>query len=150
MGGRACHPLASFLQICRKSPESNSMSAEMYCTFSQEQLLGLVSFFGHLKVTQDHQTSCGSQFSDTGSNIFSNEKKIVLVFASYLQKKCTFHHVNISVNIFKGFCFAIYSHGGHLGYVTWTIYINFHSPFQPMLHMKFGFDWPSSFREEDL
>ena len=25
--------------------------------------------------------------------------------------------------------FAIYSHGGHLGYVTWTIYINFCSPF---------------------
>ena len=25
--------------------------------------------------------------------------------------------------------FAIYSHGGHLGHVTLTIYINFHSPF---------------------
>ena len=25
--------------------------------------------------------------------------------------------------------FAIYSHGGHLGHVTWTIYINFCSPF---------------------
>ena len=24
--------------------------------------------------------------------------------------------------------FAIYSHGGHLGHVTWTIYINFWSP----------------------
>ena len=46
--------------------------------------------------------------------------------------------------------FAIYSHGGHLGHVTWTIYINFCSPFLRMLHMKFGFDWPSGFRGEDL
>ena len=45
--------------------------------------------------------------------------------------------------------FAIYSHGGHLGHVTWTIYINFSSPFLRMLHMKFGFDWPSGFRGED-
>ena len=51
--------------------------------------------------------------------------------------------------IFKGF-FSIYSHGGHLGHETWTIYINFRSPFLRMLHMKFGFDWPSGFREEDL
>ena len=41
---------------------------------------------------------------------------------------------------------TIYGHGGHLGHVTWT----FRSPFLRMLHMKFGFDWPSSFRGEDL
>ena len=29
--------------------------------------------------------------------------------------------------------FAIYSHGGHLGHVTWTIHINFHCPFLMML-----------------
>ena len=46
--------------------------------------------------------------------------------------------------------FAIYSHGGHLSHVTLTIYINFCSPFLRMLHMKFGFDWPSGFRGEDL
>ena len=46
--------------------------------------------------------------------------------------------------------FAIYSHGGHLGHVTLTIYINFHSHFLKMLLIKFGFDWPSSFMEEDL
>ena len=46
--------------------------------------------------------------------------------------------------------FAIYSYGGHLGHVTWTIYINFRSPFLRLLQMKFGFDWPSGFREEDL
>ena len=50
--------------------------------------------------------------------------------------------------IYKGF--AIYSHGGHLGHVTLTIYINFHSLFLTMLHIKFGFDWPSGFREEDV
>ena len=46
--------------------------------------------------------------------------------------------------------FAIYSHGSHLGHVTMTIYIYFHSHFLTMLFIKFGFDWPSSLREEDL
>ena len=46
--------------------------------------------------------------------------------------------------------FAIYSHGGHLGRVTITIYINFHSPFLRMFHTMFGFDWPNGLREEDL
>ena len=36
--------------------------------------------------------------------------------------------------------FTIYGHGGHLGHVTWTIYINFRSPFSRRLHIKFGFD----------
>ena len=30
--------------------------------------------------------------------------------------------------------FAIYSHGGHLGHKTMTIYINFLSPFLRMMH----------------
>ena len=46
--------------------------------------------------------------------------------------------------------FSIYSHGGHLGHVTLTIYIYFLSPFPRTLHMKFGFDWPSGFRGEDV
>ena len=46
--------------------------------------------------------------------------------------------------------FAIYGHGGHLGHVTWTIYTNFRSPFPRRLHIKFGFDWPSGFRGEDV
>ena len=50
--------------------------------------------------------------------------------------------------ILKGF--AIYSHGGHLDHVTWTIYTNFTYHFLRMLHMKFGFDWTSGFRGEDL
>ena len=41
--------------------------------------------------------------------------------------------------------FAIYSHGGHLGHMTLTIYINFHFLFLRMLHIKFGFDWLCSF-----
>ena len=40
--------------------------------------------------------------------------------------------------------FAIYTHSGHLGHVT----LNFHSPFLTMFHIKFGFDWPSGFRED--
>ena len=44
--------------------------------------------------------------------------------------------------------FDIYSHGAHLGNVTLTIYTNFHSLFLRMLHIKFGFDWPSSFTED--
>ena len=44
----------------------------------------------------------------------------------------------------------MYGHGGHLGHVTWIIYIHIDNPFLLMLHIKFGFGWPSGFREEDL
>ena len=50
--------------------------------------------------------------------------------------------------IFKDF--AIYSHGGHLGHVNLTININFHCPFLTILRIKFGFDWPSGFRADDV
>ena len=46
--------------------------------------------------------------------------------------------------------FTIYWHGGQLGHVTWTTYINFRSPFPRRLHIKFGFDWPIGFRGEDV
>ena len=46
--------------------------------------------------------------------------------------------------------FIIYGHGGHLGHVTETIYINFSSPFVWMLLMKFGFDRPQGFGREDV
>ena len=42
----------------------------------------------------------------------------------------------------------IYGRGGHLGHVTWTIYIHFRPPFPRRLHIKFGFDWPSGIRED--
>ena len=44
--------------------------------------------------------------------------------------------------------FTIYGRGGHLGHVTWTIYINFRSPFPRRLHIKFGFDWPAVSEEK--
>ena len=46
--------------------------------------------------------------------------------------------------------FTIYGHGSRLGHVTWTIYTKFGSPFLRMFHMMFGFDWPSSFKGEDI
>ena len=46
--------------------------------------------------------------------------------------------------------FTINGHGGHLGHVTWTIYINFRSPFPRRIHIKFGFDWSGGFRGEDI
>ena len=46
--------------------------------------------------------------------------------------------------------FTIYGRGGHLGHVTWTIYINFLTPFPRRLFIKFGFDWSSRYRGDDL
>ena len=46
--------------------------------------------------------------------------------------------------------FTIVGHGGHLGHVTQTSRSNFRSPYPWTLHIKFHFDWPSSFREKDL
>ena len=46
--------------------------------------------------------------------------------------------------------FTIYSRGGHLGHVTWILRSIFCLPYSWMLHIKFHFDWPSSFREEDF
>ena len=44
----------------------------------------------------------------------------------------------------------MYGRGGHLGHVTWISRPNFRLPYPWMLHIKFHFDWPHSFREEDL
>ena len=52
--------------------------------------------------------------------------------------------------VFYVLFFFIYGHGGHLGHVTWTIYVNSLPHFLRMLHMKFGFDLSSGFRGEDL
>ena len=45
---------------------------------------------------------------------------------------------------------TIYGRDGHLGHVTQTPWTNFRSPIPLRLHMKFGFDRPSDFGEEDL
>ena len=41
---------------------------------------------------------------------------------------------------------ALYRHGGHLDLWTMTIFINFQSPFNTRLHMKFEEIWPRGFR----
>ena len=41
--------------------------------------------------------------------------------------------------------FTIYGRGGHVGHVTWTVWINFCSLNPWRLYMKFGFNWPSGF-----
>ena len=51
--------------------------------------------------------------------------------------------------IFEGF-FTIYGRGGHPGHVTQTPQTNFRSPIPLRFHMKFGFDRPSGFGDEDL
>ena len=53
-------------------------------------------------------------------------------------------------NDFEGFFFTIYGHGGHLGHVTWIIYIHFGFSYLKILLIKVCFDWPSGFRIEDL
>ena len=49
--------------------------------------------------------------------------------------------------IFEG---VLYGRGGHLRHVTQMQRTNFRSPYPRRLHIKFGFDWPSGFREDLL
>ena len=72
----------------------------------------------------------------------------VELYSLMLQAKFQNHSSSGSEEEYNGFTF--YSHGGHLGYLTWTnhSYINFHSPFLMMLHLMFYFDWPRGFRED--
>ena len=49
-----------------------------------------------------------------------------------------------------GRVFTIYGHGGHLGHVTQMPRTNFRSNYPRRLHIKFGFDWPCGFGQEDL
>ena len=65
-----------------------------------------------------------------------------------LHAKFQDHRTSGSGKIFKGF-YHIWAWWPSWS-VTWTIYINFGSTFPRMLHIKFGLDWPSGFREEDL
>ena len=50
---------------------------------------------------------------------------------------------------FWGF-FTIYGRGGHLGHVARMPRTNFRSIYPRKLRIKFGFDWPSGFRGEEL
>ena len=49
-----------------------------------------------------------------------------------------------------GVVFTIYERGGQFGHVTWISRSNFRLLYPWMLHINFHFDWPSSYREEDL
>ena len=51
-------------------------------------------------------------------------------------------------NFLRGF--TIYGRGGHLGHVTQMPQTKYRSPYPRRLHIKFGFDRPSGFGEEDL
>ena len=44
--------------------------------------------------------------------------------------------------------FTIYGRGGHLGHVTQMPRTNFRSPYPRKLHIRFGFDRESGFRED--
>ena len=46
--------------------------------------------------------------------------------------------------------FTIYGRGGHLGHVTLMPQKNFCSPYPRRLEIKFGFNRPSGFLEEDV
>ena len=46
--------------------------------------------------------------------------------------------------------FTIYGLGGDLGHVTQMPRTKYRSPYPRRLHIKFGFDRTSGFREEDL
>ena len=67
-----------------------------------------------------------------------------------LHAKCQDHRISGSGEEDFLKVFTIYGHGGHLGHVTCTIYINFLSHFPRRIHMKFGINWPVGFREEDV
>ena len=45
---------------------------------------------------------------------------------------------------------TIYGHGGHLGHVTPMPRTNFRFLYPRRLHIKFGFDRSSGFKEEDV
>ena len=44
--------------------------------------------------------------------------------------------------------FTKYGHGGHLGHMTMMQSTNFRCPYPLRIHIKFGFNWPSGFRED--
>ena len=46
--------------------------------------------------------------------------------------------------------FTSYGHGGHIGPVTWIIYIHIGFPFLYMLHFKLGLDLPAVSEEKTL
>ena len=112
---------------------------------------GLFSLTGHVDNLRQSDPSAPARYLQPPSE---TEKIIYIKFveleSQMLHAKFQDHRPSGSgeEDFFK--VFTIFEHGGHLGHVTWTIYINFRSPFPRRLHIKFGFDWPSGFRGEDV
>ena len=82
---------------------------------------------------------------------------MVILLSNYDGLKSPMQHTKFRGNRPTGsgeedFCvvFTIYGLGGHLGHVTRISRANLSSRYPWMLHIKFHFDWPSTFREEDL
>ena len=78
-----------------------------------------------------------------------------MIYISFVELDCLMLHAKFQNHRPSGSgeedflkVFAIYSHGGHL--VTLTINTNFRCPFQTINNIKFGFDWPSGFRADDV
>ena len=46
--------------------------------------------------------------------------------------------------------FTIFGCGVHIGHVTQMPRISFRPPYPKRLYIKFGFDWQSGFREDDV
>ena len=55
-------------------------------------------------------------------------------------------HAKFQVHRTSGAREELYGRGGHLGHVTWTIYITYRCPFPRRLHIKFIYfmTWPST------
>ena len=68
----------------------------------------------------------------------------VMIYINFVELLSLMLHAKLPSGSGEDFyrLFAIYSHGGHLGHVTLTIYINFHSPSLRIFNKTFGFDWP--------
>ena len=72
-----------------------------------------------------------------------NGRKFIMLHATFQDHRTI---SSVEEDIFT----IINGHGVHLGHLTGTIYIKLLSPFPRRLYMKFGFDWQSSFRKEDV
>ena len=81
---------------------------------------------------------------------------MVIIYTHYVELESPMLHAKFQDHMTSGsgeedfLRFLSYWHCGHLGHVTWTIHTNFRSPFPRRPHIKFGFDWPSGFRGEDV
>ena len=92
----------------------------------------------------------------SGNKFLTQYIQIKLILGSNFYDKMQLYGIlgqpSYMVKTFKNHFLKNHWHGGHLSHVTWTIYMYTYLryPFKSRLHMnmKFGFDWPSGFRED--